>query len=61
MRESLMDNLKDLLAVSNPGLVRRDDIQRLEERIAELQDMVDRLENALIRKLSDPPKSRTDR
>ena len=45
--ESVFDTLKELMAVSNPGLVTKDDLLRLESRVAELEELVDELEDKL--------------
>lgn len=44
---SLLETLKDLLAASNPGLATREDLARLEERVDELNELVDALAERL--------------
>jgi hypothetical protein len=45
--DNLFDTLRDLLAASNPGLVTRDDLREVEDRLAELEELVDELAERL--------------
>lgn len=45
--QDLLETLRDLIGASNPGLVTRDDLQRLEERLEELEELVDAIESHL--------------
>lgn len=47
----VMSALKELLAAGNPGLVTREDLARLEEKLDELSRLLDELE----RRLPDAP------
>jgi hypothetical protein len=52
--DSLLDTLKDWLAAGNPGLVTRDDLNRLESRVDELLELMDELEERLHEHTVDP-------
>lgn len=43
----MLDTLKDWLVASNPGLVTRDDLNRLESRVDELLELMDEIEARL--------------
>ena len=45
--ETVVDMLRDWIAVSNPGLATKEDLQRLESRIDELAELVDEIEERL--------------
>ena len=43
----LLDMLKDWLAATNPGLVSKDDLARIESRLDELAELLDEIESKL--------------
>jgi hypothetical protein len=45
--DALFDGLKDWLAATNPGLVRREDLTQLEAQLDELLEMVAAIEERL--------------
>ena len=45
--DAMLDTLRDWLAASNPGLVTRDDLARLEQRLDELGELLDEIEERL--------------
>ena len=56
--DSILETLKEWVASSNPGLVTREDLQRLEARLDELGELVDRLEELLeARDAGRPPQA----
>ncbi|MBC7794166.1 MAG: hypothetical protein H7Z43_10700 [Clostridia bacterium] len=52
--DSLFDTLKEWVAAGNPGLVTRDDLNRLESRVDELVELMDELEESLHERTVDP-------
>lgn len=52
--DSLFETLKEWLAAGNPGLVTRDDLNRVESRVDELLELMDELEERLHEHLADP-------
>lgn len=57
---SLLETLKDLLAASNPGLATKEDLARIEERIDELNELVDALAERLEKRTRPPSGSRSE-
>ncbi len=45
--DNLLDSLKELLQAGNPGLVTQDDLRRVEDRLQELEELVDQIESKL--------------
>lgn len=45
--DRLLETLRDLLTASNPGLVTREDLERLESKLDELSDLLDQIEARL--------------
>lgn len=45
--EALLETLRELLGASNPGLVTRGDFADLEDRVAELEELLDEIEERL--------------
>jgi len=48
--DTLFDALKDLVVAAIPGLVTKADLRQLEERLAELEGLLDRLEEEVAKK-----------
>ena len=45
--DNVVDTLRDWLASSNPGLVTREDLARVETKLDELMELVDEIEERL--------------
>ena len=45
--DDVVDAVKDLFAATNPGLITKDDMANLHERMDELESLVDQLEMRL--------------
>jgi len=45
--ESLLETFKELVVAANPGLVTQDDLRRVEQRVAELEELVEELAERL--------------
>lgn len=45
--DTIFETLRELIGASNPGLVMRADLERLEARLDELLDLVDAIEERL--------------
>lgn len=45
--EALLETLRELLAAGNPGLVTHTDFVDLEDRVAELEELLDEIEERL--------------
>ena len=45
--DTMLETFKEWLAASNPGLVTREDLARLETRLDELNKLVDEIEKRL--------------
>ena len=45
--DNLLDSLKELLQAGNTGLVTKDDLRRVEDRLQELEELVDQIESKL--------------
>lgn len=52
--DSLFETLKDWLAAGNPGLVTREDLNRVESRVDELLELMDEIEERLEERLNTP-------
>ena len=52
--EAVVEMLRDWIAVSNPGLATKDDLERLESRIDELTELVDAIEDRLAADAAEP-------
>ena len=54
-RENLIENLRELLGATNPGLVTQEDLRAVERRIDEIEELVDELEERLAARAGGPP------
>lgn len=57
MNDRMLDALREWLAVSNPGLVTQEDLQRLEDRVDRLLEIADAIEERLAARLDDASSS----
>lgn len=45
--DSLLETLRELLSATNPGLVTKEDLREIEDRLDELEELVDAIEERL--------------
>ena len=51
--DSVIESLKELLTASNPGFVTKEDLARVEDRLEELGELVDEIEERLAARSED--------